>query len=230
MRQPRDVQRMFDEIAPTYDFLNHVLSFGMDIRWRKRAVRETLGKRGGRFLDLAAGTGDFSVSALRTEPRHLVAVDFALHTLLHAREKFKKRTTNAVVNVTVGDAHRLPFRSGSFDCVLVAFGVRNFQNIQRGLEEIYRVLRTTGIVCILELSRPKMLLFANLFRIYFHTIVPRVGQLLSKHRRAYRYLPESVDAFPVPEEIMMAMTSRGFREVKAEPMTFGVVTLYTGRK
>lgn len=232
LRKPREVQRMFDQIAPTYDLLNHVVSFGLDIMWRRRAVRMVMEKHGGRFLDLASGTGDFALAARRAQPRHIVAVDFALHTLLYARRKFKERIPAAeiLVNVATADALRLPFKSGSFDCVLVAFGVRNFSNLHRGLEEIHRVLQTNGIVCILELSRPTMPIFSPLFRLYFHTIVPRVGAYISKHRGAYRYLPESVGAFPEPQEITKIMSAIGFNEVTTQPMTFGVVTLFTGRK
>jgi demethylmenaquinone methyltransferase/2-methoxy-6-polyprenyl-1,4-benzoquinol methylase len=221
---------MFDEIAPTYDLLNRIVSFGLDIGWRRRAVQSVMEKKGGRFLDLAAGTGDFSLAALRAQPRHIIAVDFALHTLLYARKKFTQRTHNAPVSVLTGDALRLPFKSGSFDCVLVAFGVRNFSNLHRGLEEIHRVLRRDGIACILELSQPTMPVFAPIFKFYFHTIVPRVGAYISKHRGAYRYLPASVGMFPEREEFARMMSTVGFKDVKVQPMTFGVVTLFTGTR
>lgn len=228
--KPHEVQRVFDEIAPTYDLLNRVMSFGLDMVWRKRAVQSVMEKKGGRFLDLAAGTGDFSLAALRAQPRHIVAVDFALHTLLYARKKFTQRTHDTRVNVVTGDALRLPFKTESFDCVLVAFGVRNFSSVPRGLDEIYRVLRAHGIACILELSRSHVPIFASLFQLYFHRVVPRIGAYVSKHREAYRYLPESVGVFPEPEEITRMMSAVGFKDVKFQPMTFGVVTLFTGSK
>jgi len=227
--EPGAIRRMFDEIAPAYDRLNHLLSFGLDAHWRRRAVRELAGKKGGRFLDIAAGTGDSSLAMLRASPRHLVALDFAFKPLLIAREKFRIQTSS-VINAMAGDAMRLPFKPDSFDAVFIAFGIRNFEDKSRSLREIARVLRLSGIVCILELSRPKTPLFAQLFRFYFHAIVPFVGRLLSGHANAYRYLPQSVDTFPDPPDFVSSLRNSGFRTATSHRLTFGSVMLYVGIK
>lgn len=229
-----DVQKMFDEIAPTYDALNHFLSFGLDVWWRRKAVSRVRDKSGGKFLDIAAGTGDFSKAALHALPRHIVALDFAFDTLLRAREKLRKRTIvhgrHTTFDLAAADAAVLPLRNNSFDAILVGFGIRNFPDRFAALKEMFRVMKPGGRLCVLELSRPTVPLFSTIFRWYFHTIVPLLGKLLSGHGVAYSYLPESVDAFPAPQEIMRRMMNAGFQDVMAVPMTFGVVTLFTGRK
>lgn len=226
---------MFDEIAPTYDLLNHVLSFGLDVWWRRKAIDAILVKRGGCFLDIAAGTGDFSVTALHAQPRHIVGLDFASNTLTIARKKFRRRIKPSMYNTTIldliaADVQSIPFRNDSFDVILIAFGIRNFPDKLLALRESYRVLRSDGRLCILELSRPNTPLFTPIFRWYFHTVVPLIGQLLSGHSTAYRYLPESVDILPEPDEIIEMMKEVGFHDAEVEPLTFGVATLFTAKK
>lgn len=228
---------MFEDIAPRYDVLNHLLSFGMDMWWRRKAVRSLTEKEGGRFLDIGAGTGDFTLAALRTRPHHVVALDFAPQMLNIAYRKIhktrhKRTSTNklTIIDFLIADAALLPFKNNSFDAVLVGFGVRNFPNKLVGLNEMHRVLRPSGLVCILELSRPQLPIFAQLFGWYFHRSVPFIGKLLSGHRDAYQYLPESVDSFPEPRAFLSLMREAGFRDTNYQPFTFGIATLFTGRK
>ena len=226
--EPSAVRRMFDEIAPTYDRLNHLFSFGLDVYWRRRAVREFAGKQGGRFLDLAAGTGDSTLALLRAKPQHVVALDFALNPLLIGKEKSSR--SSFLMDVAAGDAMQLPFKPGSFDAVFIAYGIRNFSDRDRSLREIARVLLPSGILCVLELARPKTPLFSRIFRFYFHTIVPFAGRLLSRHDTAYRYLPQSVDTFPDPLDFLSSMRKAGFPSVTSHDLTLGTATLYVGIK
>ncbi len=235
---------MFEEIAPTYDLLNHVLSFGLDRRWRRKAARSLTEKKGGRFLDIATGTGDFALTALRAQPRHVVAIDSATAMLKIAQRKIQNKiprdhayhhqseTTNALAipDLLAAEATTLPFRRNSFDAALVGFGVRNFPDKLASLREMYRVLRPGGLVCILELSKPHLPIFAQMFQWYFHVIVPFIGKILSGHSGAYQYLPQSVDEFPEQNLFLSTMSEAGFQEVSYQPLTFGVTTLYTGRK
>lgn len=225
---------MFDEIAPTYDLLNRILSFWLDIYWRRKSVRSLMEKSGGRFLDIAAGTGDLSLAALRAQPRHVIALDFALQPLTIARRKIQKLNkpsdTSSIIDLLIGDAAILPFKENSFDAVLVGFGVRNFLDKTRALREMHRVLQSGGVVCILELSRPHIPVIAQLFRWYFHHVVPLVGKIFSGHGGAYRYLPESVNNFPEPNAFVSLMREAGFHNTHHQPLTLGVASIYTGRK
>lgn len=221
---------MFEEIAPTYDLLNHLLSFGLDFWWRGKAVQQVMEKRGGKFLDIAAGTGDLTIASLRAHPREVVSLDFALPTLRIARKKFQSVQGQTVLDLVSADAALLPLRDDSFDAVLVGFGVRNFPDILRALREFYRVLHPGGIVCILELSHPRVPLVSQVFRWYFHHVVPFIGGLVSRHSEAYRYLPESVEAFPEPDQFSQLILEAGFHNGIYRQLLWGVVVLYAGTK
>lgn len=231
------IRQMFEAIVPSYDLLNRVLSFGMDVIWRRRAVNRLQGRRVERVLDVAAGTGDFALAARCLDPLQIIAADFVPEMLQVARRKMQKRARWAHANsapysmhLIAADALRLPLRRETCDVVMVAFGMRNFPDKPAALREMYRVLRPQGVVCVLELSRPPSRLFGRIFRWYFHRIVPTVGRVISGHPNAYRYLPDSVDGFPDPTEFLSAMDAVGFQQLKRESFTFGIVSLYIASK
>ena len=225
----RAVQRMFDEIAPRYDFLNHTLSVNVDRLWWRRAAKtfgHILQRDDCRALDLCAGTGDMSV-ALRSVGRNarIYALDFSHQMLHHGLGKFASRGIQPVE----ADALRLPLQSSSMDLVVSAFGFRNLSNYEAGLGEIHRVLKPQGEAGILDFSEPGGL-FGKLYGFYFRNVLPRIGTLISGVKGPYEYLPASVHKFPAPEQMLKKMEAAGFREVSWTPYTFGIAGLYRGKK
>ncbi len=230
MDEPDKIRSMFDQIAPTYDLLNHLMSFGMDIGWRRRAVSFLAEKRGGRILDLAAGSGDVSLEILRRVGGHIVGADFSLNMLEKFREKLAGRDSGELVDLVACDALALPYRKDTFDASIVAFGIRNFSDRLHSLREMYRVVKPGGISIILELSKPKNRLVAPLYEMYAGRILPRLGKAISHHNGAYHYLPESIIKFPEPGEFCALMEKAGFAEITVRPLTFGTAMIYCGRK
>ena len=222
------VERMFDAIARRYDLLNHVLSFGIDVYWRRRAVEELEDVAPGRVLDAATGTGDLAIEALSLAPDEVVGVDIAEEMLRVGREKVRRRGLEDSIILQQGDSEALPFEDRRFDAVMVAFGVRNFEHLQQGLEEFYRVLRPGGRVVVLEFSHPATFPIKQLYGIYSRHVLPRIGAALSRDAGAYRYLPESVAAFPDGEEFLDRLREAGFTSCHWRPLTFGIASLYTG--
>lgn len=221
---------MFNGIAPKYDLLNHLLSLGIDKAWRRKAMRELERGAKDRVLDVACGTGDFSIEALRHGVRQVVGVDISENMLAVAREKARDKGLEEQLEFLYGDSEQLTFPDENFDAVTVAFGVRNFEHLERGLREMCRVLRPGGRVVILEFSTPDRFPMKQLYRFYFKHILPRVGGLVSGDRGAYEYLPASVFAFPQGDRFLDIMRACGFRDVRRRPLTFGIATLYTGEK
>lgn len=230
MAKKEKVQEMFNGIAPKYDLLNHLLSLGIDKAWRRKAMRELERGAKDRVLDVACGTGDFSIEALRHGVRQVVGVDISENMLAVAREKARDKGLEEQLEFLYGDSEQLTFPDGNFDAVTVAFGVRNFEHLERGLREMCRVLRPGGRVVILEFSTPDRFPMKQLYRFYFKHILPRVGGLVSGDRGAYEYLPASVFAFPQGDRFLDIMRACGFRDVRRRPLTFGIATLYTGEK
>lgn len=228
------VARMFDNIAHSYDALNHLFSFGIDILWRKRAVRGMRKRLASRatpwaILDVATGTADFALEIVRMGiPAHVTGVDISVGMLEVGREKVARKGWNDRVVLVEGDSATLPFETGSFDAVCAAFGVRNFENLDAGLSNMVRVLRPGGTLCILEFSRPTAFPMRQIFGLYFRRIMPAVGRWVSKDKAAYGYLPESVAAFPDGEAFLARMRAAGCTEVEAIRLTGGVATLYYG--
>ncbi len=225
----RAVQRMFDDIAPRYDFLNHTLSVNVDRLWWRRTAKvfsHILQRANASALDLCAGTGDMSV-ALRSVGKNarVYALDFSHQMLHHGLEKFHSRTIQPVE----ADALHLPLPEGSMDLVVSAFGFRNLSNYDSGLVEIYRVLKSQGEIGILDFSEPGGL-FGKLYGFYFRNILPRIGTLISGVKGPYEYLPASVHKFPAPEQMLKRMEAAGFSEVSWTPYTFGIAGLYRGKK
>ena len=230
MAKKEKVQEMFNGIAPKYDLLNHLLSMGIDKSWRRKAMRELEGGRRGTVLDIACGTGDFSIEALRHGVERVVGADISENMLAVAREKAREKGLEDRLEFRYGDSENLDFEDGTFDAVTVAFGVRNFEHLERGLAEMCRVLRPGGKVVVLEFSTPERFPMKQLYRFYFKQILPRVGGFVSGDRKAYEYLPASVFAFPQGDRFLQIMRSCGYRNVAQWRLTFGIASLYTGEK
>jgi len=227
---PETIQAMFNTIAPTYDKLNHLLSFGLDIRWRRKAIRLMVKKRGGMFLDIAAGSGDVSFDLLKLHPQRIVGTDFALNMLSVFQQKLSRYDHSCPIEIVSCDAHSLPFLDQTFDGTIVAFGIRNFADRLRALKEMFRVLKPQGLAVILELSKPTAPIVKQLYTVYARFGLPLLGKIISKHNSAYQYLPESIVQFPVQSEFLSLMNVAGFSEIKALPLSFGAATIYVGRK
>jgi demethylmenaquinone methyltransferase/2-methoxy-6-polyprenyl-1,4-benzoquinol methylase len=224
------VARMFDNISHRYDFLNHFLSLGIDILWRKKAV-ELLRPAGPKYiLDIATGTGDFAIEALTLNPDKVIGVDISEGMLEHGKIKIAAKKLNDKVELVYGDSENLPFPDNTFDAVIVAFGVRNFERLENGLEEIRRVLKPDTEAIILEFSKPAVFPLKQLYNFYFKVILPNIGRVISKDRSAYRYLPESVDAFPDGERFLNILRKTGFNKTTWIPLTFGICSIYRAKK
>ena len=220
---------MFDNIAKNYDFLNHSLSFGMDFYWRKRAIKQ-LTNNPKKILDVATGTADFAISASKIKGTKITGIDISEGMIEVGKSKIKKEDLEDVINLQIADSEDLPFDDFTFDAITAGFGVRNFENLEKGLSEMYRVLEKKGIVAILEPSKPKTFPLKQLYNIYFHHVLPFVGKLISKDKSAYTYLPNSVEAFPSGNDFIKHLEIVGFKKCKHIPLTLGIVDLYIAIK
>lgn len=226
------VAHMFDNISPRYDLLNHLLSLGIDVLWRKQAIR-MLKKRKPHpqlIMDIATGTGDFALEALVLAPDKIIGVDISAGMLEVGRQKIKKQGLEDRIEMIQADSENLPFEDNMFDAVIVAFGVRNFEDLRKGLKEMNRVLKPGGVVTILEFSRLRTFPFKQLFNLYFTQILPRIGSLISKDQSAYTYLPESVQAFPDGEDFLKILKETGYTQTEWKSLTFGVSAIYVASK
>ncbi len=227
----QQVADMFNNISGTYDFLNHFLSLGIDIIWRKKAIRALKANKPQRLLDVATGTGDFALEAIKMlQPRKVIGVDISAGMLAVAREKIAKKGLQDQFEVALADSENLPFADGTFDAVTVAFGVRNFENLEKGLTDIHRVLKPGGKAVILEFSKPKGFPVKQLYHFYFNRITPFIGKVFSKDYRAYSYLPESVAQFPDGKQFTDILQRVGFYHALSRPQTFGICTIYIATK
>jgi len=225
------VADMFNNISKTYDFLNHFLSLGIDIIWRKKAINELKSNQPKLILDVATGTGDFAFEALTIlKPEKIIGVDISQGMLDIAQQKITKRNLGDKFEVKLGDSEKLPFDADGFDAVTVAYDVRNFENLETGLADIFRVLKPGGKAVVLEFSKPKVFPVKQLYNVYFNYITPGIGKLFSKDARAYTYLPESVAAFPDGATFTALMDKVGFKHTKHRPLAFGICSIYTGIK
>ena len=223
------VEAMFDEIAPRYDLLNRLLSFGIDRGWRKKAVdllADAINGRPRRLLDVATGTADLAIEALSLSPDEVVGVDISNGMLEGGREKVRKAGLGKRVTLVQADAIDLPFEDDAFDGAFVAFGVRNFEDLKAGLEGIRRVLRPGAPLVILETSQPTRFPFKQGYRFYSGVLMPMIGKAVSGNEEAYQYLPESARQFPYGEAFLNELRAAGFTEAIAQPQTFGVASLY----
>jgi len=226
----KQVALMFDNISPKYDFLNHILSFGIDRIWRRKAINLLKSQHPKQILDIATGTGDFAIQALKLDPESVTGIDISEGMIKQGRQKIKKRNLNNKIELLLGDSENLAFEDNKFGAVIVAFGVRNFENFNKGLSEMYRVLNNNGHVVILEFSKPSKFPFKQVYNLYFKFILPIIGKMVSKDHSAYTYLPESVQIFPEGNDFLTILSNVGFKEVRCIPLTFGISSIYTGTK
>lgn len=224
------VATMFNNISRNYDLLNRVLSLGIDVRWRKKAIKQLEAHKPKLILDVATGTGDFAISALALNPDKVIGVDISEGMLSMGREKLLKLKLDKRIELQKGDSEGLLFPDNNFDAAIVAFGVRNFENLEKGLTDMLRVLKPNGKLVVLEFSKPKRFPFKQLYNFYFKLILPKIGSIISKDKSAYTYLPESVDAFPDGERFLAVMKNAGYKETKCIPLTFGISSIYVGIK
>ena len=225
------VERMFDNIAPAYDQLNHTLSWGIDKSWRKRAINWLKPFQPQRMMDVATGTGDFAIQACRVlNPKELIGTDIIESMMNVGRQKVKDAGLEGRISFAKEDCTALTFPDKRFDAITVAFGVRNFEDLDKGLREMHRVLDTDGKLVILELSEPDWYPMKQLNALYSKVVIPTLGKLLSKARSAYTYLPQSIKAFPQGEVMREIILKAGFREANFKRLTLGICTLYTATK
>ena len=222
---------MFDGIALKYDFLNHFFSLHIDKIWRRKAVNELRGLPLDHILDVATGTGDLALTIQkRLHPEHITGIDISEGMLAIGRQKIEKKGLERQISLKYGNSEAIPFADCMFSAVTVAFGVRNFERLEKGLNEMFRVLKTGGKLVILEFSIPQNRIFRKFFHFYFFRILPFVGRAVSKNARAYNYLPDSVQSFPYGAEFKKRLEEFGFENVTVRPLTFGIATIYTGIK
>jgi demethylmenaquinone methyltransferase/2-methoxy-6-polyprenyl-1,4-benzoquinol methylase len=229
-KQKEQIRRMFNSIAHRYDFLNHFLSLGIDRRWRKRLVK-LVGQAKPRFiLDVATGTADLAIELAILKPEKITGVDISEKMLEIGQQKLSKQNLDKIIFLKQTDAEKLPFSDRSFDLVTVAFGVRNFENLGRGLKEINRVLRINGSIAVLEFTMPRHFPVKQLYKFYFKFLLPRLGKWISRDSGAYSYLPESVETFPHGKAFATELEVAGFKEVMIYPLTFGIASIYLAKK
>lgn len=230
-KKREQVESMFDSIAWRYDFLNHFLSFGIDFLWRRRAIR-IIGRsyRNPRILDVATGTCDLALAAMKLDPVRIHGIDISSGMLELGRQKVEKKGMSDRIELTKADSENIPFENDFFDVAMVAFGVRNFADPNKGLSEMGRVLRKGGMIMVLEFSRPVSFPFRTIYNFYFRNILPFFGRLFSKDKAAYTYLPESVSRFPDNEKFLEMLDAAGFSETRQVKLTGGIASIYTGIK
>ena len=225
-----EVAEMFDNISAKYDFLNHFMSLGIDHLWRKKAINMLKPSNPKKIIDLATGTGDFAIAALKLNPEKVVGVDISNGMLEKGREKMKKRGKQDIISMVYGDSEDLPFADNEFDALTVGFGVRNYENLEKGLAEMLRVINVGGTAVILEFSKPKKFPIKQFFGFYSKYIIPTLGKTISKDSSAYEYLPESVAAFPEGQDFLDILNKVGYKNTTARLVSGGIATIYTGTK
>lgn len=225
------VEHMFDAISPKYDLLNRLFSLGIDQGWRRKVIRMVKQEPVDELLDVATGTADLAIMAARKgAARRVTGADISEGMLSHGRDKVRAAGLVDRVILQQADSLALPFDDGRFDAVTVAFGARNFEDLEQGIKEMLRVLRPGGRLFILEFSKPRKAPMKQLFRFYFHRVMPTVGRMVSKDSSAYTYLPESVDAFPEGDDFVRILERCGGSEAKARPLTGAIASIYSARK
>ncbi len=230
LSKKEQVAKMFNNISHKYDLLNHLLSLGIDIQWRKKAIKQLKSIQPKSILDVATGTGDFAIQSLSLNPEKVIGVDISDGMLSVGKEKIANKRLDHVISLENGDSENLRFSDNNFDAVIVAFGVRNFEHLENGLSNMHRVLRKGGKVVILEFSKPTSFPFKQIYNFYFNSILPNIGNVISRDNSAYTYLPESVQAFPDGEKFLEILNKTGFNQIECIPLTFGICSIYTGIK
>ena len=223
------VKHMFNMIASKYDFLNHTLSLGMDYVWRKKAIKKILNNPK-EILDIATGTADFAISAAKHTQANITGIDISDQMIYVGNKKIQQKKLHNRIKLSIEDSENLPFQDNSYDAITAGFGVRNFENLEKGLSEIHRVVKKNGYVVILEPSTPKVFPLKQIFSIYFQKILPFIGSLVSKDKSAYSYLPNSVKSFPDGDDFLKILNKQGFSITNYYPLSFGIVSLYIAIK
>ena len=226
----QQIEQMFDNISPKYDFLNRSLSLGIDVWWRKKMMRELKDLALNQVLDIATGTADVALATSKLKPNSIIGVDISEGMLAVGRIKVEKKGLSSLIKLQKADSENLPFTENQFDAITVAFGVRNFEHLSKGLDEMCRVLKPGGKLVILEFSRPRIFPVKQLYDFYFRYFCPWWGKVVSKDNSAYKYLYDSVSAFPEGEQFLSIANQSGFKQLKAQRLTFGIVSLYTATK
>ncbi|HZK08090.1 MAG TPA: bifunctional demethylmenaquinone methyltransferase/2-methoxy-6-polyprenyl-1,4-benzoquinol methylase UbiE [Bacteroidales bacterium] len=228
--QKEQVQKMFDNIAPSYDLLNHLLSADIDKLWRRRVIKMIRSQPHRHILDLATGTGDLAIAAAALPDTKVTAVDLSAEMLKFQQKKLQKKNLQEQITLLQGDGEALPFDDDTFDVVMIAFGVRNFEDLPKGLAEMRRVLKKDGLVVILEFSKPRTFPVKQLYQFYFKRILPTVGRWISKDKSAYSYLPDSVGYFPSGTDFTRYLTQAGYTNPAIRTLTLGIASIYSARK
>ncbi len=223
------VKHMFNMIASKYDFLNHTGSLGMDYVWRKKAIKKILNNPK-EILDIPTGTADFAISAAKHTQANITGIDISDQMIYVGNKKIQQKKLHNRIKLSIEDSENLPFHDNSYDAITAGFGVRNFENLEKGLSEIYRVVKNNGYVVILEPSTPKAFPLKQIFSIYFQKILPLIGSLVSKDKSAYSYLPNSVKSFPDGDDFLEILNKQGFSKANYYPLSFGIVSLYVAIK
>lgn len=224
-----EVRAMFNNIAPQYDFLNHFLSFGIDFYWRRKTIKHLKSFHPEHTLDIATGTGDLAILAARKKAsKKISGIDISIAMLHVGKEKVRKKDLENVITLDFGDSENIPFYDNTFDAAMVAYGVRNFGDLEKGISEIQRSLKPNSPLLVLEFSQPENKIFRALYKFYSFNILPIIGRIISHNSTAYQYLPESVSKFPSGKDFELIMKKCGFVETKVIPLTFGISTLYIG--
>ena len=224
------VAQMFDTISENYDGLNRVISFGIDVKWRKKVLKLVSDKNPKTVLDIATGTGDLALLMTKTSAEKIIGLDISAGMLEVGRKKIEAKNLSSKIEMLLADSENMPFENDTFDAITVAFGVRNFETLEKGLSEILRVLKPNGIFVILETSVPEKTPFKQGYQFYSKNILPLIGKLFSKDNSAYQYLSDSASVFPYGEALNNILRKIGFIEVRAMPQTFGVATIYSASK
>ncbi len=224
------VAQMFDNIAFRYDFLNSLLSLGIHKGWRRKCVKLIAPGKPRQILDVATGTADFAIECAKLNPERIVGIDISEGMMQHGREKLRKLNLESLITLQSGDAETVSFADNTFDAIVVGFGVRNFEHLEKGLDNMLRVLKPGGKLCVLEFSYPRKFPVKQLYHFYFRYITPAIGKLFSKDNRAYTYLPESVKAFPDNERFTAILTKLGYKQATYKPLSFGIAAIYTAVK
>ncbi|MBT3241673.1 MAG: bifunctional demethylmenaquinone methyltransferase/2-methoxy-6-polyprenyl-1,4-benzoquinol methylase UbiE [Bacteroidetes bacterium] len=225
-----EVRQMFDNIAPTYDLLNHALSMNIDRIWRRKAIKLVKLSQAKTVLDVATGTGDLAIATIKANPDKIIGIDLSAGMIEIGLKKIKNKGLDKKIDLIVGDSEDLPFAEKSFDAVTVAFGVRNFENPVKGLKEMHRVTRPGGMIVVLEFMLPKGKLIEPLYRFYFRRIIPMVGKVISKDFSAYKYLPDSVKAFPQRNDFLQLLTQAGYKDASYKSLSAGIAGLYVATR
>ncbi|GAA4758958.1 MULTISPECIES: bifunctional demethylmenaquinone methyltransferase/2-methoxy-6-polyprenyl-1,4-benzoquinol methylase UbiE [Flavobacterium] len=224
------VAKMFDNISDNYDNLNRVISFGVDVKWRKKILKMVSAKNPSTILDIATGTGDLAILLSNTTAQKIVGLDISAGMLEVGKQKIDQKNLSDRIEMVLGDSEKIPFEDNSFDAITVAFGIRNFENLELGLSEIVRVLKPNGIFVILETSVPEKFPFKQGYSFYTKYILPLIGKMFSKDKVAYKYLSDSASIFPYGKALNNILEKIGFIDVKHLPQTFGVATIYSATK